>query len=196
MLNGKKLIAVTGGIGSGKSTVCNFLKEAGQTVISCDKVYSDMLDDEEFVKKISNLFNIETITENGKVALNKHKLADLVFSDVQKKELLNNFTHPEIWKRVLELATKADSKIVFIEVPLLFENNSEKNFDNVWVVFRDNEERINSVMARDGLDREHIEKRMKNQYDYSKIDAEHTAIHNSGDLSELKNIVLRLLYNT
>ena len=83
-------IAVTGGIGSGKSTVANIIKEQGYAVFSCDEIYNELLRDEAFIKKLTQKFGTEILTDER---LNKPKLAQIVFNDEKKLEELNGITH-------------------------------------------------------------------------------------------------------
>lgn len=181
-------IAITGGIGSGKSTVAEIITEKGFTVISCDKVYVDLLNNDEFVSKISEEF--DGILTNG--LLDKGKLASLVFSDEQKLKRLNEITHPVIMEKVFELMS--EHKVCFCEVPLLFEGGYERNFDYVLIVLRDLNERVASVVARDNIGEEEVIKRIKAQFNYDNLDfTQYYVIHNSGCLDNLCKQVQQFL---
>ena len=108
------------------------------------------------------------------------------FSDERIKAELNAFTHPEIMKEFHKRAEK-ESGAVFCEVPLLYESGTEKDFDFVLVIKRAVEDRVASVEARDGLTKEEIENRIKNQFDYANLTPnEHTiVIENDGSLQVL-----------
>ena len=89
---------------------------------------------------------------------------------------------------------RAESKIVFAEIPLLFEGNYQSLFDKVIVVMRDMEDRIRAVAERDGLSRTQILARIKKQCNYEKnYFSGHTVIYNNGDISSLKEQVVRIV---
>ena len=92
-----KKIAVTGGIGSGKSTAMKMIKEHGFAVFSCDEVYADLVKDKRFLKKLCDIFG-DVVTPGGQ--LDRKKLATIVFSDKNALEKLNAFTHPEIYREL------------------------------------------------------------------------------------------------
>lgn len=157
-----KKIAVTGGIGSGKSTVLSFLKENGYPVFSCDEIYKQLLFDEEYIKKIKILF--PSAVQNGRIE--RQVLADIVFKDKQALEKLNAVAHPLIMERLYEHMRNCMDMLAFAEVPLLFEGNYQSQFDAVIVVQRSNEQRISAIVARDGLTRAEATQRIAAQFNY------------------------------
>lgn len=190
MKRNKVLIAVTGGIGSGKSTVCDIIKVQGFTVYSCDKVYAELLDGANLTAKIVEEFG-EKILTDGKI--DRRKLSDCVFNDSVKLEKLNSITHTEIFNEIFSRAEKEEG-IVFVEVPLLFEGNYQNLFDGVVVVLRKAEDRILSVVARDGLSYSDVEKRIKKQYNYDFCDyAKYYVIHNDGNIDDLEQSIRQIL---
>ena len=154
-------IAITGGIGSGKSAVCRILKERGYPVFSCDEINRTLLSEKSYLDGLCALF--PTCVKDGK--LQKTALAALVFSDKEALETLNAYAHPRISER-LQRDMDGAKKTCFAEVPLLFESGMTKQFDGVIVVLRNKEERIRAVVTRDGLTAERAEARMKQQFDY------------------------------
>lgn len=188
MQNSNLKIAITGGIGSGKSTVANFLMKKGYQVLSCDEVYGKLLEDNNYLNKIVAEFG-KNVISNGK--LNRSYLSALVFSDDDKLRKLNAITHSQIINRCLDSMTE---NISFCEVPLLFENYFERLFDKVIVVLRDKKDRISAVMERNKLSVEEITKRINSQYDYDNSDfAEYYVVHNDGNLWDLQNQVEQIL---
>lgn len=178
-------IAVTGGIGSGKSSVCNIIKERGFTVFSCDEIYSELLEVGNVTSEIAGEFGKGILTD-GKV--DKKKLSECVFNDAAKLEKLNEITHKAIFDEIFSRAEKSDG-IVFVEVPLLFEGNYQSLFDGVIVVLRKVEDRISSVVLRDGLSQADVEKRIKKQHNYDNCDfAKYYVIHNDGNFNDLERI--------
>lgn len=177
-------IAVTGGIGSGKSTVCGILRELGYPVVSADAVYAQILTEPKLQRQLQKAFG--NVMSDG--ILDRRKLSQIVFSDKKQLERLNAITHPCVMRALL---TKMTAPVAFAEVPLLFEGNYQNLFDRVWVVMRDREARIAAVQARSNLAREEVEDRIQNQFDYEKIDRKaHTLIWNDGDLLSLREGVV------
>lgn len=177
-------IAVTGGIGSGKSTVCKIINSLGYPVYSCDETYKQVLADGKTVEELSKVFGCGILNADG--SLNRTALSSVVFNDENKLEKLNAITHPKIFEAMFTNSSK-DSGAVFYEVPLLFEGNYQNLFDEVLVVLRDRKERIKSVMQRDGLKEEEAVKRLKLQFDYDNNDfAKYYVIHNDGKIDDLQ----------
>ena len=174
-------IAITGGIGSGKSTVARFLCKLGYTVVSCDEIYSELLKDAEFANKIGEEF--DGVLSDGKI--DRKKLAEIVFNDEKQLLNLNSITHPAIMNAVSKKLSEC--KLCFCEVPLLFENGFESLFDGVIVVFRSESQRINSVVKRDGINAESVKKRINSQINYDNFDfAKYYVLHNDGNFDELE----------
>lgn len=182
--------AITGGIGSGKSTVMSMIRKMGFPVFSADKIAKDIYLDKEIAQKTIYLF--PDCFAGG--VLDRKKLAAAVFADREKLKKLDAITHPAIMKKMFEKTEKEETRFVFFEVPLLFEGGYEHLFDHVIVVMRNEEARIRAVAMRDGLSKEEILSRIKNQSLYEKIDLSgHTVIYNDGDLLSLKNRVTEVV---
>lgn len=190
MKQNKIYVAVTGGIGSGKSTVIGMIRKMGYPVFSADEISRTIYADPRLQEKIERHFP-ECISEMG---IDRAKLSGIVFSDKDRLEMLNSITHPAIMENLFLEMEKSTSVLVFAEVPLLFEEGYERRFDQVIVVLRDRESRIASVQVRDGLSKEDVVARIKNQFDYekNKIIA-HTLIYNDGDLNALYQKVERAI---
>lgn len=178
-------IAITGGIGSGKSAVCRNLKERGYPVFSCDEINHTLLSEKSYLDGLCALF--PTCVKDGN--LQKTALAALVFSDKEALETLNAYAHPRISER-LQRDMDAAKKTCFAEVPLLFESGMTKQFDGAIVVLRNKEERIRAVVTRDGLTAERAEARMKQQFDYGgPLPDGCLVIENDGDEAALREKV-------
>ncbi|MBQ3234840.1 MAG: dephospho-CoA kinase [Clostridia bacterium] len=175
------VIAVTGGIGSGKSTLCALIKKLGYPVYSADETYAELIKNEEFVKGIHSAVGAKTDSKT----LDREEVSRIVFSCPEKLEALNGYTHKKIVDKMFE---KSRGKaVVFHEVPLLFEGGFENLYDNIIIVARPLEDRINSVVKRSSLSVEEVEKRIKNQFSYENLDnIKHTVITNDGDESQLE----------
>ena len=182
-------IAITGGIGSGKSAVCRILKERGYPVFSCDEINRALLSEKSYLDGLCALF--PACVKDGK--LNKAALSALVFSDKEALKTLNAYAHPRIAER-LRRDMEGAEKTCFAEVPLLFESGMTKRFDGAIVVLRNKEERIRAVVARDGLTAEQAKARMKQQFDYDgPLPDGCFAIENDGDEAALREKVDEVL---
>lgn len=178
-----KKIAVTGGIGSGKSTVMKIIAGKGYPIFSCDEIYSQLTSDRDFLNILHHSFGDIL---NGDGTLDRKKLSEIVFNNPAKLAELDKITHPAIYKEMFRMADEAGG-ICFCEVPLLFESGAESLFDGVIIVMRNEEQRIKSVTARDKLPEQDVKKRISNQFDYNSADfTMYYVIHNCGDLSELE----------
>lgn len=175
-------IAVTGGIGSGKSTVCEEIARLGYSVFSCDEIYGEMLGEPDFAAAMEILF--PGSTSGGRV--NKKELLKIILRNEKATETLNAFTHPKIMARLFERMDEAAKQTldarnansataikkpwlvpVFAEVPLLFESKSDGLFDKIIVVTRNETEKIHSVIVRDGCKEDVVKEKMALQFDYS-----------------------------
>lgn len=164
----KKLIAITGGIGSGKSLLTAYFASLGYPVLGADEIYSDLLKNEDFVKEICAIVNVSPASSDGRCTLDRKAVAEKVFTDAEAKKKLDDFTHDAIMHEMF-LRANNRSGAVFCEVPLLYEGGYDKYFDLVIVVFRDEKSRIDSVTLRDKKSENLIREIIKNQYDYSKL---------------------------
>lgn len=181
-------IAITGGIGSGKSSVAEIIAGEGYPVFSCDKIYSELLCDKTFLSEIEKIF--PGVVKGGK--LDRRMLSSEVFKDTGKLKKLNALTHDKIL--CAAFCKMEEERLSFLEVPLLFENGFEKLFDGVVVVLRDFEKRVDSVMQRDKISREEVILRIKSQFDYDNYDfAKYYVIHNNSNFGDLKLNALNTL---
>lgn len=156
-------IAITGGIGSGKSLVSEYVVKLGYDVISADKIAKEILMSDDSVKsKIIKSFGNESYNENG---LDTKYIAEKVFSDPANVKKINSFVHPPTIKKIESESAEIlkSKKIVFIESALVYEANLENLFDYVLLVTADDNLRIERVMKRDNVEKEDVEMRMENQ---------------------------------
>ena len=160
----KKLkVAVTGGMGSGKTSLCNVFKNKGYTVLSSDAVAKEIMNSNTEVKKqIIKCFGKESYSD-GK--LNIPFLAKQVFSNPEKTAQINSIVHPATAKEVQILIEKEFSKrsLVFVESALIYEAKIHKNFDYVILVYSEDEEKISRVVKRDKVNPESVIERINSQ---------------------------------
>lgn len=146
------LIGLTGSIGSGKSTVAKRLSERGAHVLDADAFARAQTDlGSEGLREIVLSFGGDVLLENG--ALNRKKLAEMIFSSEEKRLRLNAILHPRILNAMREQAEailKGEPEAVIVyDVPLLIETGEHNNMDRVWLVTADDETRIKRIVARD-----------------------------------------------
>lgn len=182
-------VAITGGIGSGKSTAAAILGEFGYKCESADKIYHELLSDEKFVDKISKHMGIEPIFCNGKKTLDKKTLSDKVFGDKNELKKLNEFTHPVVMDVMMrKMESLKNEKIVFAEVPVLFEGGFDKLFDYVVVIKKNIESRVIKTMDRDGKSADDVKRVVAAQIDYDNIEENEKfiVVNNNGTIVDLK----------
>ena len=187
----KKLFAITGGIGSGKSSVLSILKDAGYDTLSSDQIVSELYKTHKVKHLLKSLFP-SAVSGEKRLTLNRSEISKQVFVDKNKHELLTKTITPLVLDEILKKAKRA-KKSLFVEVPLLFECEYQGYFDNVLVVMRDKNTRIESVKTRSNLTEQEILARMKNQVDYDEKDlSSYIVIKNDCDIISLKEKVLKL----
>lgn len=184
-----KLIAITGGIGSGKSLALDIIKNAGFYTLSCDQIVKDLYKTHKVKSVLKGIFPT-AVSGNVRLRVNTKKIADITFFDKDKHAELTNAVTPLVLDQVLKKASRKKG-LVFVEVPLLFECGYQDRFDGVIVISRKLDDRINSVKKRSNLTKEQILARINAQVDYSKIDlSNYKVITNDGDKLALENAIL------
>lgn len=173
-----KIIGLTGGIGSGKTTIGNYFKSLGIPVYIADEEGRKITDSPEVLSKLRSLFG-QTVFENGK--LNRKKVSEIVFNDPQQLQKLNAIIHPAVKEHFGQwIEQHHDQKFVIRESAILFESGSYQDCDYIITVTAPVEERILRVMKRDDLSREAIFDRIKNQMsDAERISKSDFVIENS-----------------
>lgn len=154
-------VAVTGGIGSGKSTVCRMFQVLGIPVFEADRVAKHlMVNDTTLSSKITKRFGEAVLGPQG---LDRKALAGIVFQDRQALADLNALVHPEVRKAFAQWADEQHVPYVIMEAAILAETGGHSAFDHVIVVSAPQEIRLARVMARDGVGEEAALARMRNQ---------------------------------
>ena len=190
-----KIIGLTGGIGSGKSTVLQFFQELGVTVYIADVEAKKLMNsDDELIKEIKILFG-NAAYENGK--LNRDYIASIVFKNKEKLNELNKLVHPKVRAHFKNFIAKSQAEIIIYEAAILFESGSDKLCDFIITVTSDLEDRIERVVKRDGISRKQIANRIQHQLeDDIKIKKSHFVIRNNNLLatkSQVKTIFQLIL---
>ena len=155
------IVALTGGIGSGKSTVGELFQQLGAVVVDSDQLAREVVERGSLgFEQIVTLFGDE-ILKNGEI--NRSMLAEIIFKDPAKRKELEQITHPLIRKAFADIVSKSgDQAIVINQIPLLVESRYEYNFDHVITVSTSEDKRIERLLAK-GYTREQIQNRMKSQ---------------------------------
>jgi len=155
------IVALTGGIGSGKSTVGKLFQQLGAVVVDSDQLAREVVErGSSGFEQIVTLFGDE-ILKNGEI--NRSLLAEIIFKDPAKRKDLEQITHPLIRKAFADIVAKSgDQAIVINQIPLLVESKYEYNFDHVITVSTSEDKRIARLLAK-GYTQEQIQNRMKSQ---------------------------------
>ena len=154
------VIGLTGGIGTGKSTVSQILRNKGFSVIDLDVISHKVIEFPSVVEKIVKNFGKEVLENNennndGNRTISREKLGKIIFSDREKRFTLNSIMHPEILrimqKKILKCKSKneKENKIIFVEIQLLFEVQWEKEFDYILLVAAKRNIQVRRVLKRD-----------------------------------------------
>lgn len=190
-----KIIGITGGIASGKSTVSSYLRELGQIVIDADEVVHDLQ------KKGGALYQvlvgwlgIEILQADGE--LDRKKLAALLFGSNERLAKSADLQNPIIRKELEKRRDRAlqDNELVFLDIPLLYEQGYEDWCNQVWLIYVDRETQIQRLMARNQLTKEEAQLRISRQMPLEeKRNLADLVLKNTGDLETLKSQIKQLV---
>ncbi|MEX0996402.1 MAG: dephospho-CoA kinase [Flavobacteriaceae bacterium] len=179
-----KIIGLTGGIGSGKSTVAKLFNELGVAVYIADDEAKKIMHKKEIKEKIILLLGEESFVENK---LNKKYIADKVFQDRSLLEQLNEIVHPAVALHFSEWVQNQKGAYVIKEAAILFENGGYKQCDKTILVKATKRLRLKRVLKRDKSTVSEVEARMKNQWtDAKKEKLADFVIENNLGIHELK----------
>ena len=183
----KKVIALTGGIGSGKSSAGRFFAGKGFKVVDCDVISKDVSQRAEVLAEIAEAFGQKFVVD-GK--LDRRALAGEVFDNEEKTSKLNGIFHDKILQ-VLTQELEKSVGIVFVEIPLL-EQKFLHLFDEIWVFKTDEKNILQRVMERDGRTLQQIEDILSRQKDYN-YPCDVITVRNDGTLEELQEKLTEML---
>ncbi|MEC7262229.1 MAG: dephospho-CoA kinase [Bacteroidota bacterium] len=184
------IVGLTGGIGSGKSTVAKMFEKLGVPVYDSDHEAKVLMVTSPKIKQgLTQLFGEDAYVEGD---LNRKYIASKVFRDKELLQQLNGIVHPVVREHFLQWAAQQSTLYVIQETALIFENNAQDKYDATILITAPEEVRTKRIMARDGMDKEAILDRMKNQMqDADKIPLAHFCIENV-DLKTTKRKVKQL----
>ncbi len=183
-------VVLTGGIGSGKTTVAKLFKELGVPIyIADDEAKKLMIRSKVIRRKLTNLFGEQAYTKEG---LNKPYLSKAIFNDKSLLQKMNAIVHPRVGKHYQKWLLKEDTSYTIKEAAIVFENGTYKNYDVVITVTAPKEVRLERVLKRDNATKEKVEAIMRNQWnDTDKIKLSHFVIDNI-TLDSTKEQVLKI----
>jgi dephospho-CoA kinase len=156
-------LGVTGGIGSGKTSVCKVFKLLGIPVFSADRVAKEIMDQDENIKGKINSIAGKDLYRNG--SLDRMTLASLIFNNNELLESVNSLIHPLVFESFTCWERNQTAPYVIMEAAILFESGASKLVDKIATIVAPEEERVNRVTLRNTLSREQVLERMKNQLD-------------------------------
>lgn len=156
-----KVIAITGGIGSGKSVVCNILRANNFVVYDCDAEAKRLMDaDVDIHYKLNTLIDPHVVVD-GKI--DRRLLADIVFNDTEKLSTLNSIVHGAVRQDIAKKIKSVSATHFFIETAILYQSGLDKIVDEVWEVTAPRDVRIARVMARNSCTAADVERRIESQ---------------------------------
>lgn len=194
-----KVIGITGGIGSGKSTVTSYIEGLGYSVIDADSIAHDVAKQKEVLDEIAARFGDSVLASDGQ--LDRKAMAEIVFSNSEKKALLESIITKRVIDRVEEFielykdgTLYAKDDVVFLDAPTLFETGSDRLTDEIWMVTCGLEKRLERAVLRDSSNARDVEARIAAQIPEEEMkDRADIVISNDGSIEDLKATVDGLL---
>lgn len=193
-----RLIGLTGGIGSGKSSVSRLLASYGAYIIDADQITHELERRGQPVwQRIVDSFGWGIVTADGQ--LDRKKLGRRVFGDAEERQRLNHIVHPAVQQEVRDRIARArDLKmpVAVLDVPLLIEGGLYRVVDEVWVVYAEPEQQVARIQARDGSSEAAARQRIAAQMPLKdKLAYADRVIDNCGGVDELEEVVWSLWQN-
>lgn len=187
-----RIIGLTGGIGSGKSTVANYIASKGVPVYIADEEAKKLMNSKQLLTKIQAIFEENIMTDSGN--LDRKKIAEIVFNAPEKLTELNKIVHPAV-KIHFDNWVKKHKNTPFIikEAAILFETGGNLTCDKVILVTAPEELRIERAMKRDKVDRASVMKRIQNQWSEEEKIKRSDFIVNNLDLKTTLNKIDQIL---
>ena len=186
------IIGLTGGIGSGKTTVANIFADLGAHIVDTDIIARELVEPgQPALKKIAEYFGEHIVKKDGQ--LNRKKLAEITFNDNAKRKTLESILHPGIKKVMLATLDSIKAPYCIAVIPLLLETKQEELVDRILVVDCDPEDQLKRVQNRDSRNEEQIKAIIHSQISRkSRLNAATDIIENTGDMQELHDKVTKL----
>lgn len=188
------VIGITGSIATGKSTVSNYLINKGYRLIDSDKIVHKLLSKSSVLSEISLAFGKDLIVDG---VLVRKLLAKIIFNNEEKRKLLNKIIHPKVIQEIVDESKDYKGKkgnLLFVDIPLLYEENLEYLVDKVIVVYVPKEVQLQRLIERDNIDTEYAMKKINAAMDIElKKEKADYLIDNSKDLAYLYNQIEEVL---
>ena len=186
------LIGLTGGIGSGKSTVAAMLRDQGIRVVDADQIAREVVEPgQPALAELVEVFGQGILNDDG--SLNRQELANRAFATEEATNALNAITHPRIeqeTQRQFDLAAAEKENFLVYDMPLLVERGLHEEMDMVIVVHTDIEERVRRLVEHRGLDEDDVRRRMSHQVDdVTRLASADVLIDNNGSVNHLRKQV-------
>lgn len=158
----KKIVGITGGIASGKSTVSSFILELGYPVIDSDQISKELSQrDMSIYKAIVEVFGNEYLLPN--LEIDRKKLGRLIFENEDARAKLNQITHPKIVEEIQKRINKMEENLIFLDIPLLFEAKLSYLCDTIVCVYAPKEIQIQRLMSRDRISKAYAVQKISSQ---------------------------------
>lgn len=158
----KRIVAIIGGIGAGKSVVCRAIRSLGYAVYDCDSAAKTLMNADERIKqRIAVEITADALNSDG--TLNRAAISACVFSNPDKLKLLNSIVHGAVREDFKQWVESRNSTTVFVETAILYESGFDRLVTDVWEVVAPVEIRIERVMQRSKLTRKEVESRIASQ---------------------------------
>ncbi len=186
------VLGITGGIGSGKSTVSGILKEKGAVIIDADLISKEVVEPgQKALEELTETFGTDILDDWGQ--LNRKKLAGIVFNDSEKLQRLNSILHKYVTERIknnVEEQLINKTNIIVIDAPIPVKSGFIDLCQQVWTISADREVRIQRIMERNGMTYEEAVARINSQLDEQEyIRLADVVINNNFDYSHLEKEV-------
>lgn len=201
LLKTKKVIVITGSIGTGKSAAVDILKKMGFSVLDSDKIVHEGYNKgTELYGKVVDFFGKEILNEDG--TINRNSLGSIVFNDTEKLEFLNNLVHAYVREELMKGVESSMEQVIFLDIPLILEtidkyDSYSLKYDEVWLVYVSEEtqrRRLQIRALKEGKNPEDVLKIISKQIPIKrKISMADEIIDNEGTLQELEENIKKLL---
>ena len=191
------IVALTGGIGAGKTTVGRILQQLGCALVDADRLARDALTPgSEGLRQVVAMLGPEVLREDG--ALDRERVADLVFGDAQARHALESIVHPyvrrEMAERVDALQSEGGPRLIVLDIPLLFESNLQSRYQTIVVVDCEEQRRIDRLVRLRGLSESAVRARIAAQIPLTeKVARADHVIDNNGTLEGLRDETRRVV---
>lgn len=192
------IIGITGNSGTGKTSICKKILQIREeneiTLIDADEIVKEIsVPGHEYFNQIINIFGKEIILSNGNI--DRKKLANIVFSDNEKRELLNQNTYKYVVDEIKKQVKQSKNKTVIIDAPLLIESNLNKICDIVISVIADYEIKIERICKRDNIDKNMAQARLnsQNKNEFYIKNSDYIIINNNSNIEKHAKDIVKLI---